>query len=252
MNFRPRKKILSRPPSVLRHIPSNQPSKSNLSLPNLSLYNTCSLFPKIASPVTDMEERTTDICFITEIWEQDESKKHRKKVEKLLELKGIKYISNPGKNRRRGGAAIAVSLKNYTISKLNVHIPALVECVWGLLKPINPSSSFSSFVCCCLYSPPDLHGNIALIDHISVTIQALLNTHKNAGVFICGDQNQIDVASLLATDPSLSQIVCRPTLGSNTLDVTCTNLPHLYKEPLILPALIPDNPSLGVPSDHFE
>jgi len=37
-----------------------------------------------------MEERTTDICFITEIWEQDESKKHRKKVEKLLELKGIK------------------------------------------------------------------------------------------------------------------------------------------------------------------
>ena len=94
------------------------------------------------------------MSFITEIWEQDENKKHQKKVEKLLELKGIKYISKPRRNRLGGGAAIAVNLKSYSLSKLNVHVPTNVECVWGLAKPLKPNKSYSSFICCSFYSPP--------------------------------------------------------------------------------------------------
>ena len=127
LNFRPMKPPSSRLPPVLRPVSLAPPAKSKVSLPNISVYNARSLFPKISSLATDIDERATDICFVTEIWEQDENKKHRRKIEELLELKGIKYISNPRRNRRGGGAAIAVNLKNYTVAKLNIFIPPEVD-----------------------------------------------------------------------------------------------------------------------------
>ena len=205
------KRASCRLPPILRHVSPTPPAKPTLSLPNLSVYNARSLLPKISSFAIDVEERATDISFITEIWEQDENKKHQKKVEKLLELKGIKYISKPRRNRLGGGAAIAVNLKSYSLSKLNVHVPTNVECVWGLAKPLKPNKSYSSFICCSFYSPPDLHKNPALVDHMTVTLQNLLNTHRDAGIFICGDRNQIDISSQLIIDPSLNQIVLQPT-----------------------------------------
>ena len=203
VNFRPRKRPSVRSSPVLCPISFTQTAKSKHSLPTLSVYNARSLFPKIASLATDIEERDTDICFVTEIWEQNENKRHRKKIEELLELKGIKYISNPRRNRRGGGAGIAVNLKNFTVSKLNIHIPAEVECVWGLIKPNIPSKSLSSYISCCFYSPPDKYRNAPLIDHVTVTLQNLLTIHRNAGIFICGDRNQVELSSLLAIDPSL-------------------------------------------------
>ena len=58
------------------------------------------------------------------------------KIEKLLEIQGIKYISTPRPSGRRGGgAAVAVRLEKFTVSKLNIPIPKSIEVVWGLLKP---------------------------------------------------------------------------------------------------------------------
>ena len=54
----------------------------------------------------------------------------------MLEIDGIQYISTscPGA-KRGGGAAIAVRLDKFSISKLNISIPNGLEIVWGLMKP---------------------------------------------------------------------------------------------------------------------
>ena len=59
-----------------------------------------------------------------ELWEKLENKKHQSKLEELLEMEGIQYISTPRPGAKRGGGAtIAVRLEKFTISKLNVLIP---------------------------------------------------------------------------------------------------------------------------------
>ena len=44
----------------------------------------------------------------------------------------MKYISAPRPGRRGGGAAIAVNLKKFSLSKLNVPIPISVEAIEGV------------------------------------------------------------------------------------------------------------------------
>ena len=85
-------------------------------LPKVTMYNARSLFPKILSLATDMEERSIDICCVSEIWEKAEDKVHQGQIESLLELNGIKYISNPRRGRRRGGTAIAARCESFSLS----------------------------------------------------------------------------------------------------------------------------------------
>ena len=122
--------------------------------------------------------------------------------------------------------------------------------VWGLLKPKVVSGKVTTIIVCCFYSPPRSRKNSVLIDHITVTLQSLLNIHTNAGVIISGDRNNIDISTLLSIDPSLHQLVRMPTRGLNILDVIVTNLDRYFNEPVIIPAILPDRPGHGVPSDH--
>ena len=241
---------ISRPPPVRSNVRKANTHLKACNLPSLTLYNARSLFPKITSLVTDIDERATDICCVTEVWEKISSKRHQEKIEEMLELKGLKYISTPRRNGRRGGgAAIIVNLENFSLSKLNIKIPRLVETVWGLLKPKKVDSA-RPIIVCCFYSPPNRKKNPGLIDHLTVTLQKLTKIHKNAGLIICGDRNHIEIQTFLALDPTLKQLVTKPTHGNKTLDVVCTNLSAYYSESEILPPLTPDNPLLAAPSDH--
>ena len=188
---------------------------------------------------------------LTEVWEKSENKKHQFKLEELLELKGIKYISTPRPGAQRGGgAAIAVRLDMFSISKLNIPLPRAVEVVWGLLKPKTVTGNISTIIVCCFYSPPRSRKNRVMIDHLTVTLQSLLNLHPNAGVIISGDRNSIEISSLLSIDPSLRQTVRQATRGLNLIDVIVTNLARYFNEPVIIPPIVPDRPGHGVPSDH--
>jgi len=220
-------------------------------MPTILQFNARSLFPKISSLVTNISERAADICFVTEIWEQLENRKHQHIIEELLEMKGIKYIITPRRCKRGGGAAIAVNLARFTISKLHVNIPSRVETVWGLLKPKDKSCIKTSFIVCCFYSPPDRNKNIALINHLNNTLQSLLNIHTNDGILICGDRNHMEISSLTDIEPSLMQTVMTATYGSKILDVVCTNLSTFYNSPNVAPPLLPDYPLVGAPSDHL-
>ena len=168
----------------------------------------------------------------------------------MLELRGIKYISTPRPGRRGGGAAIAVRLEKFPLSKLSIKIPRNVEAVWGLLKPKIPSSKIHAIIACSFYSPPNSRSNQALIDHVTTTIHSLINIHANAGIILSGDRNDMSIDSFLSVDPTLSQALKIPTRGANTLDIIASNLRSVYNEPELIPPITPDNPNKGVPSDH--
>ena len=209
------------------------------------------LIPKLNNFALDMNERESDIGFLTEVWEKLENKKHQFKLEELLHMKGIQYISTPRPGAKRGGgAAIAVRRDKFKITKLNIPTPGAVEIVWGLLKPITITGKISVIIVCCFYSPPNSKKNAALLSHLPTTLQSLLTTYPNAGVVISGDRNSISIQALLSIDPSLRQMVMKPTHGFKVLYVILSNLHCFYDEPQIVPPVQPDNPNKGKPSDH--
>ena len=251
IGFRPTKISYERPQHSRKTIRRDNKNIQAISLPIFTLYNIRSFFPKSKNFAQDMEERQCDLSFVTEVWQQLENKKHMSQLEELLELKGVKYNSTPRPGARRGGgAAIAVRVNKFNLSKLNIPLPRAVEVVWGLLRPKCITGSISTIILCCFYSPPRSKKNKVLVDHMTVTLQQLLSIHPGAGVIIAGDRNSIDISTLLSMDTSLHQMVKQPTRGNNILDVVVTNLARYYDEPVIIPPINPDQPGHGVPSDH--
>ena len=251
VGYRPEPIIFKRPQNTLKTIHRDNKKVQALSLPNLTNFNMRSIFSKIFNLAQDAIERESDAIFLTEVWQKIENKKHQFKIEQMLEMKGIKYISTPRPGAKRGGgAAIAVRLDRFSISKLNIAIPHSIEIVWGLLRPKVTTGKISTIIVSSFYCPPRSRKKSILIDHMTETLQSLLKIHKNAGVIISGDRNDLEISSLLSIDPSLRQIVQNPTRGSKILDIFLTNLGSYYNIPTIIPPIAPDNPAYGAPSDH--
>ena len=115
VGFRPTKVIYERPLSVRTTIKRNNKTYQALTLPRLTNYNIRALFPKIGNFALDMIERESDLSFITEVWQKKENKKHQFKLEELLELRGIKYISTPALVPKEGaGQPLLSDLKSLT------------------------------------------------------------------------------------------------------------------------------------------
>ena len=100
------------------------------------------------------------------------------------------------------------------------------------------------------YSPPHYKKNNQLLDHLISTTHFLLSKYPKAGVIIGGDKNDLKISSLLSCIPKLRQLVTQPTHKKKVLDIILTNMSPLYKVPVIVPPVPPDNPQVGVPSDH--
>ena len=248
---RPKKVFLERGQPYCKRIRRDNCAVQAMTLPKISNYNMRSLIPKIGNFSLDMKERSVDISFLTEVWEKLENRKHQFKLEELLEMEGVQYISTPRPGAKRGGgAAIAVRLESFSITKLNISIPKGLEVVWGILKPRVISEKMTKIISCCFYSPPKSRKRSSLVDHITQTLQQLLSLHPNAGIVISGDRNSLDIPTLLNIDPSLRQLVKKVTRGLRVLDIILSNLGKFYDEPIIVQPILPDNPNKGVPSDH--
>ena len=199
-----------------------------------------------------MLDRQCSLSFLVEIWQKSESRKHQYKIEELLELRGIKYISTPRPgNRRGGGAAIAANTENFTLSKLNICIPHNLEVVWGILKTNTETGKINKIIVCSFYCPPRSRKKTILIDHLTFTVQSLRLLFPTAGVIISGDRNDLSIERLKTVDPSLKQIVRKETRGSKVLTVVLTDLESFFEEPVIVKPIDIDDPEKGgVPSDH--
>ena len=166
-----------------------------LSLPNISLYNMRSIWAKAGNLADDILARQVDICFLTEVWQKLESKKHNYKIEEMLEMKGIHYISTPRPGSRRGGGvAMAFPASRFLVTKLNIHIPKPLECMFALVKPIETGGGkLKKIIAVCFYSPPKSKKNSQLIDLITGEISPLRTQHNGCGVIICGDRNDLHI-----------------------------------------------------------
>ena len=224
-----------------------------LSAPRVTLYNVRSAWSKWNSISEDIEMRDTDVCFMTEVWEKSENKKHQNAIETMLEIRGIKYVSTPRPGvRRGGGTALACSQERFQLSKLNVQIPRPLEACFSLLKPRNPTGRINKFICCSFYNPPRSKFSNKLAEFLATTISSLRSDHPGAKVIIGGDVNDMRLGLLQSLDPSLKQIVKGVTNKNQdkTLDVVLTDCPELYQEPSILPPMTVDEGKPGKDSDH--
>ena len=198
-----------------------------------------------------MHERSASIPFFCEIWQKSKSKKHQRRIEEMLEMGGISYMSTPRPGAKRGGGAgIAYNPKNFSVSKLNIPIPKPLEVCWALMRPIEPTGDIRKIILCSFYSPPNSKKNNLLVDHISVTYHSLKIQHPNAAALISGDKNSLDEKNILALNPNFRQIVSKNTRNDKILTIVITDLQGFYHVPMIIPPVPVDIPGQGVPSDH--
>ena len=126
--FRPPRQIFDRPPPARRVVCRDNKCIQALSLPSIMSYNVRSIWGKLNNLADDIKEKSGQIVFLCEIWEKSQCKKHKQKIEELLEMKNIQYISTT-----RPGAA--THSDKFLVSKLNINIPKPLEIVWALLRP---------------------------------------------------------------------------------------------------------------------
>ena len=105
--FRPTKVIFERPPTTRNIIQRNNNKRSQApSLPKIINYNMRSFFPKYLNFSQDVIEKESDLIFLTEVWQRKENPKHHVEIERMLEMRGIKYISTPRPGTKRGGTIL--------------------------------------------------------------------------------------------------------------------------------------------------
>ena len=160
-------------------------------------------------------------------------RKHKFKIEQMLHMEGLKYISTPRPPQKRGGGATIVSpILQCDLEKLDVLIPYNLEICWGMLRPKSDHLlGIKEIIVAAFYSPPKSKKKSKLLDHILSTLHVLLTRYPKAGVIIGGDRNDLDITSLLLGIPRAQQIVKEYTYQNKTHDIIITNLHQYYLPP---------------------
>ena len=218
-------------------------------LPVVATYNCRSIFPKLGNMKKDIFERNIQAAFCCEIWEKKENKQHQFEIENLLESEGLKYISTP-RSTGWGGAAIIVNQEQFSLEKLNIHIPHNLEIIWGIMKPKDVKAIYKRIIVCSFYSPPNSRKNVKMSDHIVTTLHLLSTQYPNSPIILGADSNDMNISPIINCGLKMKQIVDKPTRNNKILDIIITNVPEMYQSPIIVPPVPCDDPSAGVPSDH--
>ena len=219
-------------------------------LPSFSAPNCRSLGPKLKNFQEDMMMRDIDVAMCSETWEKSNNKEYQKNIEEMLELKGLKMISNPRKYQRGGGVCIIANTAKVNIQTVETANPDNVEAVFALVKPLAPPPEIKEIVTFAFYCPPRSRKMNKLIDFLVTNIHSLLARFPNAGIMGGGDRNSLDISPIIAAVPRLLNIQQLPTLNDKSLDVLLTTMAPLYSIPIIAPPVTCDDPSKGAPSDH--
>ena len=122
-------------------------------LPSFSAPNCRSIAPKLRNFAEDMKMRSITVALCSESWEQASNKKFQKEVERLLEVEGLKMVSNPRKYRRGGGVCIVADLTKVDIQPLDIPNPNNLEVVFAIVTPKN-GGIIKKIITFALYSPP--------------------------------------------------------------------------------------------------
>ena len=194
--------------------------------------------------------RSLGVALCTETWQQSTNQKYQKEVERMLELRGLKMVSNPRKYKRGGGVAIVADLSQVSIQPLEIPNLHNLEIVWALVRPKVPGP-IKQIITFAFYSPPRSRKKTKLSDCIITTLHSLLTSYPEAGIMGGADRNCYNLGPILGAGiPRLQNIQHLPTLGGKNLDILLTNMGSFYSYPVIVPPFACDDPRKGVPSDH--
>ena len=170
-------------------------------------------------------ERKIDCAFASEVWEQSESKDHLSKIEEMLQMQGLKYISTSRPtNKRGGGVAIVVNLEKYSCDKINIFTPKGLEVVWGLIKPKSSGAQIKKIIACTFYSPPNNGRNTRLADYLVGSLQMLSSKYPDAGIIMGADRNKMDIKPILSCGLRLKQTNNRFTRQGKVHDILIIHL----------------------------
>ena len=219
-------------------------------LPVVACYNFRSLFPKVNNAKNDIKERGISLALCSEIWQNTENLKHKSEIENMLESEGLQYISTP-RPSGWGGAAIIVDQQKFNLEKLDICIPHKLEVVWGILKCKDERAIYKRILVCSFYSPPNSKKNLKLTDHLISTLHMLSTKYPDAPIIMGADKNRMDLHPLLNCGLRLKNMVDISTRKGAILDVIITNIPKYYNSAIVVPPVPCDDPSSGVPSDHW-
>ena len=124
-------------------------------LPNIAVYNHRSIWKKIKNFCLEFKEMSVGVAFNSEIWEKKECKKHKNKIDEMMELEGIDYISTARPDRRGGGCAITCDAAKFKMKEIILNNPDNLEVTFATLQPKSKESPQFTIILCAVYSPPN-------------------------------------------------------------------------------------------------
>ena len=243
--------------TALKRISTNPRIEASSTMSVVAVANVRSLLPKLNAFIEKIENEEIEVALVVEVWEKmgEKNNHFQSKVEEIMQMKGLKYISCGARltGKRGGGAAILVNTVKFAMEKLEVNVPNNLEVQWGLVRPkkIWPNTKYCEMIFCSFYSPPASRKHRRLLDHLVSATHALMARFPQAAVYIGGDKNQLALAPLLLALPRFKQVVTNSTHGDKIIDVLIMSCPELYAVPEVIPPVLPDNPWQASPSDHW-
>ena len=210
---------------TIKVIKRNNRGKLALYLPNIAVYNHRSFWKKFHSFVTESKNLQLGISLHSEIWENKENKKHKRKIEELTEMHGISYISNPRPKRRGGGSAITCNSREFYMKKVFLENPDKLEITAAIVRPRAEEAKDTAIITIAVYCPPNSKKQSKLIDYVTETYHYLKAKHPNAFFLFGGDVNSLNWKEICDISPNFRQCVTKPTRKDKTLSVIITDLP---------------------------
>ena len=201
--------------------------------PSFYLCNPRSLNNKTDEFRSVVLQNQFDICAVSESWFR------ANRTTDYFDNDVYTIFSRP-RSDRKGGEVAPYLNQNLHASLINVDIPDELEIFWVQARPPKLPRSVSTLIIGAVYFI-DANQETLMLEHIQNTLDILRAKHPNAGFYIVGDVNRLDVASLCRNN-GFKQVVDKPTRGNAILDKIITNVSEFY-----LPITI--GSPIG-PSDH--
>ena len=189
-------------------------------IPRMLLSNVRSVNNKIDEIAVIANENKVDLIALTETWTDENTSPD------FLSINGFVLFSKSRTERRGGGVALYVN-DCFNPRILPVIIPNEIEAIWVIIRPKLLPREISCIIVCVMYFPPRYQFQNEYIEHITSTIDYVLQQHPDAGILIAGDMNDLDIRNVLNID-GFDQVVNLPTRENNILDKIITNCVKFY------------------------
>ena len=108
-----------------------------------------------------------------------------------------------------------------------------LESIWCEIETAN-----SKYYVASVYHPPEpTYQESEFLNHLSESIEQILQWESNARIIIGGDVNQLKINDIVSQH-NMEQMVRKPTRGQKVLAIFLTNCPHLWNHPRIFNSVV--------------